>query len=102
MKFLQKMTYFKWLVLIYLAIILFILPWKYIFSLEPSTGGDIGSHFYPLHAMLKSYSLRPWNPGNLGGEPLLVHYFPFFQLVLFLIGSMFFQYLLFPFAFIIS
>jgi hypothetical protein len=77
MKFLQNMTYLKWLIFIYVAIILFILPWEHIFSLEPATGGDVGSHFYPLYAILKSYSIRPWNPGNLGGEPLLVHYFPF-------------------------
>jgi hypothetical protein len=47
----------------------------------PATGGDTGSHFWPLYALVKeglpNFRIRMWNPGNLGGEPLLVHYFPF-------------------------
>lgn len=40
----------------------------------------MGSHFWPVY-VLHHYGLphgiiRAWNPGNLGGEPLLVHYFP--------------------------
>ncbi len=51
-----------------------------VFNTEPATGGDTGSHFYPLYALVKhglpNLSLRVWNPGNLMGEPLLLHYFP--------------------------
>lgn len=48
---------------------------------QPATGGDMGSHFWPLwslvHHGIPNGTLRVWSPGNLGGEPLLVHYFPF-------------------------
>lgn len=47
---------------------------------EPSTGGDIGSHFWPLYVLVKKslpeWHIRTINPGNLGGEPHFVHYFP--------------------------
>lgn len=47
---------------------------------QPATGGDTGSHFYPLwvlvHQALPHFQIRSWNPGNLMGEPLLLHYFP--------------------------
>lgn len=46
----------------------------------PATGGDTGSHFWPLHTLvneaLPQWQVRVWNPGNLGGEPHLTHYFP--------------------------
>ncbi len=46
----------------------------------PATGGDMGSHFWPVVALreygLPNFNLRIWNPGNYFGEPLLVHYFP--------------------------
>lgn len=52
----------------------------------PATGGDMGSHFWPLHTLvnygLPNWTLRVWNPGNLGGEPHLVHYFPFPYIVM--------------------
>lgn len=48
---------------------------------NPATGGDMGSHFYPLVTLVRvslpNFMLRVWNPGNLAGEPHLVHYFPF-------------------------
>lgn len=51
------------------------------FRAEPATGGDTGSHFWALWVLVKHAiphgSLRAWSPGNLGGEPILVHYFPF-------------------------
>lgn len=72
----SRMTPFKWMSLLYLFILYQILPWSELLNTTPSTGGDVGSHFYALHAILKSGSLRPWNPSHLGGEPLLVHYFP--------------------------
>ena len=59
--------------------------WKFIppeaFTSGPATGGDTASHFWPLVTLVREgiphLSLRIWNPGNLGGEPHLVHYFPF-------------------------
>ncbi len=48
---------------------------------NPATGGDTGSHFWPLYTLVKqglpNWHVRVWNPGNLGGEPHLTHYFPF-------------------------
>ncbi len=53
---------------------------KEIFASEPATGGDMGSHFWPLVTLVKQglphFHVRVWNPGNLGGEPHLTHYFP--------------------------
>lgn len=53
---------------------------KTIWNTEPATGGDTGSHFFPLYVLVKhglpEWSLRTWNPGNLMGEPHLLHYFP--------------------------
>lgn len=47
---------------------------------NPATGGDTGSHFWPLVTLVKeglpNFQVRVWNPGNLGGEPHLTHYFP--------------------------
>lgn len=50
------------------------------FTSGPATGGDTGSHYWALvtlveHA-LPAGQMRVWNPGNLGGEPHLVYYFP--------------------------
>lgn len=57
---------------------------------QPATGGDTGSHFWPVK-VLHDYGiphgvLRPWNPGNNGGEGLLVHYFPFPFILMALLG----------------
>ena len=47
---------------------------------DPATGGDTGSHFWPLVTLVKQglphFHVRVWNPGNLGGEPHLTHFFP--------------------------
>lgn len=44
------------------------------------TGGDMGSHFWPLLSLIEhgipNGTVRMWNPGNLAGEPFFVHYFP--------------------------
>ena len=71
----------NWLALI--AIILFfirLLP-RELLTAGPATGGDMSSHFWPLECLVKhgfpNGTLRVWSPGNLAGEPLLVHYFPF-------------------------
>lgn len=51
-----------------------------IFSSLPATGGDTGSHLWPVIALrdygIPHFDWRVWNPGNYAGEPLLVHYFP--------------------------
>ncbi len=51
-----------------------------ILNSQPATGGDTGSHFWPLVTLVKealpNWQVRVWNPGNLGGEPHLTHYFP--------------------------
>lgn len=53
---------------------------KEILNALPATGGDTGSHYWPLHTLvhqgLPNWHIRVWNPGNLGGEPHLTHYFP--------------------------
>ncbi len=52
-----------------------------IFTSLPASGGDTGSHFWPLKTLvehgLPEWRVRVWNPGNLAGEPQLLHYFPF-------------------------
>jgi hypothetical protein len=64
------------------SVILFPLIWFQpdMLSILPATGGDTGSHYWPLHVLREHAAslgtLRIWSPGNLGGEPLLVHYFP--------------------------
>ena len=64
------------------AVILFPLLWfqPEMLNTLPATGGDTGSHYWPLHVLREHAAnlgtLRIWSPGNLGGEPLLVHYFP--------------------------
>lgn len=61
-----------------------------IWNTEPATGGDTGSHFWPLKTLvehaLPQGNIKVWNPGNLGGEPHLVHYFPLPYLVMALIS----------------
>lgn len=56
----------------------------------PATGGDMGSHYWPVYVLknfaLPSGMLRVWSPGNLGGEPLLLHYFPLPFMIMALIG----------------
>lgn len=51
-----------------------------IFSNAAPTGGDIGSHFWPFKLLMEQglpeFRIKMWNPGNLMGEPILVHYFP--------------------------
>ncbi len=68
------------------AFFIYLLPLKEIFSDAPATGGDMGSHYWPLftlvHYAIPHGALHTWNPGNLGGEPHLVHYFPFPFLVM--------------------
>lgn len=82
-----------WFLLISFFSILFVyfLTPNEIFNLLPATGGDTGSHFYPLYALFKAgwpeFRLRVWNPGNLFGEPLLLHYFPGPFIVMSILGT---------------
>ncbi|MCC6220511.1 MAG: hypothetical protein IT291_04630 [Deltaproteobacteria bacterium] len=61
------------------ALFLYYLPIEILLR-TPATGGDMGSHFWPLYTLvshgLPNFLIRVWNPGNLAGEPQLVHYFP--------------------------
>ncbi len=51
-----------------------------VLSNEPASGGDTGSHFWPLYVLVKyslpEFHIRTLNPGNLCGEPHFLHYFP--------------------------
>jgi hypothetical protein len=62
-----------------------------ILNSNPATGGDTGSHFWPLVTLVKeglpNWHIRVWNPGNLGGEPHLTHYFPFPYLLMALLSA---------------
>lgn len=46
----------------------------------PASGGDTGSHYWPLYVLIKfaipNFTYPVLNPGNNLGEPQLVHYFP--------------------------
>ncbi len=70
--------------------VLQLLP-KEIFNPNPATGGDMGSHFWPLYTLvnyaLPDWSLYTWNPGNLAGEPHLIHYFPLPFLIMAIFSS---------------
>lgn len=65
--------------LLFVGFIFYLTP-NSIWNDEPATGGDTGSHFYSLWVLvnqaLPHFQIRTWNPGNLMGEPLLLHYFP--------------------------
>ncbi len=56
----------------------------------PATGGDMGSHFWPLHTLARwgapHGTFRIWNPGNLCGEPHHLHYFPVPYFVMYLLS----------------
>ncbi len=66
------------------------LPEIFFNSPLPATGGDTGSHFWPVHVLFHhGFSqgvVKVWNPGNLTGEPLLVHYFPLPFILMALMG----------------
>lgn len=51
-----------------------------VLRVTPATGGDTGSHYWTLKVLveesLPNFRIRSWSPGNLAGEPQLVHYFP--------------------------
>lgn len=71
---------------------LFQLPLDVFMSPFPATGGDMGSHFWPLLTLvdhgLPHATIKLWSPGNLGGEPHFVHYFPFPFLVMALLSKL--------------
>ncbi len=57
-------------------------PIDLILNPSPATGGDMGSHFWYLKILREQVwdqgilGMRAWNPANLGGEPVFLHYFP--------------------------
>ena len=71
---------FDLLSLISILILFFHFAPKDLFNNLPPTGGDSGSHFWPVYTLhhygIPNLDFRLWNPGNIGGEPQLVHYFP--------------------------
>ncbi len=76
-------TYQKWTDAYLLVACLFLFFYHCpveVWNANPATGGDTGSHFWPLVTLVKeglpNWHIRVWNPGNLGGEPHLTHYFP--------------------------
>ncbi|MCB9091684.1 MAG: hypothetical protein H6621_03860 [Halobacteriovoraceae bacterium] len=66
------------------------LPLEDVFSKNPATGGDTGSHFWPVKILaeygLPQLKVHLWNPGNLGGEPLFFHYFPLPFIIMAILG----------------
>jgi hypothetical protein len=76
-------------VLVALGFFFYLAP-KDIWNTQPATGGDTGSHFWPLVTLVKhglpEWHVKVWNPGNLAGEPQLVHYFPLPFLVMALLS----------------
>lgn len=75
----QEDQYWIFIIVVYVGFISFITPTT-VWNTKPATGGDTGSHFYPLWVLvnesLPHWQIRTWNPGNLMGEPHLLHYFP--------------------------
>lgn len=61
-----------------------------ILSTIPATGGDTGSHLWPLYTLanwgVPNGTFRIWNPGNLCGEPHHLHYFPVPYFVMYLLS----------------
>lgn len=84
----------KWTDLVFLLVMIFFfihyLPVEVLNPL-PATGGDTGSHFWPLwtlvHEALPNFQVRVLNPGNLAGEPHLTHYFPLPFLIMALLSK---------------
>lgn len=77
----------QWTVLAFVTSVgffLWVTPFTFLNS-EPATGGDTSSHFYSLWVLM-NHGLRAWSPGNLMGEPILLHYFPGPFLVMAFIG----------------
>lgn len=74
------------------AFALYYLPLDVLRS-TPASGGDTGSHYWPLYTLIKfaipNLTYPVLNPGNNLGEPQLVHYFP---------TPFFFMALLYPFV----
>ncbi len=93
-QFFRKWIHFLWkarpwvdvLVLIFALGLFFFFSPPDVLNNEPATGGDTGSHFWPLVTLVKEGlphgEIRVWNPGNLGGEPHLTHYFPLPYLIM--------------------
>jgi hypothetical protein len=75
----QEDYYWTGAIVLFIGFIAWITP-KTVWNTLPATGGDTGSHFFPLWVLVEKalphFQIRTWSPGNLMGEPLLLHYFP--------------------------
>lgn len=75
----RKALVLAWLIALQVFYFFWVTPLDFL-NAGPATGGDMGSHFFPLYTLVKvalpELSLRTWSPGNLMGEPQLLHYFP--------------------------
>ena len=78
-----------------LAILAFVVSYlsSHVLNNLPATGGDTGSHYWPLHTLVNTAlprgTVRVWNPGNLGGEPHFIHYFPGPYFIMALLSAIF-------------
>jgi len=84
------MRAWEWSAILLSCSVIFLLTPDYVFNSQPATGGDTGSHFWPVKVLhewgLRHGTIRPWSAGNLGGEGLLVHYFPLPFVLMALLG----------------
>ena len=85
----RKPLVLAWVLVLHVYFFFWVTPLNF-WNANPATGGDMGSHFYPLYTLVKvalpELSLRTWNPGNLMGEPHLLHYFPVPYLIMALLS----------------
>ncbi len=89
-KFVLIQNIFDLLALISMVILFFHFAPSDLFNTLPATGGDTGSHFWPVYTLhhygIPNLDFRLWNPGNIGGEPQLIHYFPLPFILMALLG----------------
>jgi len=81
----DKLTNYFFPIFLQVSILMFFFsyfPIDLILNSNPATGGDMGSHFWYLKILREQvwdqgiWGMRAWNPANLGGEPVFLHYFP--------------------------
>ncbi len=88
MRFLRKHVNFLVDTLLFILIYLYLFqyfPFQYIFLDTVVTGGDTGSHYktaaYLKEVLLPQGKIIGWYPGNYGGFPLFIMYFPLLYLI---------------------
>lgn len=79
-KFVLIQNIYDLIALTSIVILFFHFAPKELFNSLPATGGDTGSHYWPVYTLhhygIPNLDFRLWNPGNLSGEAQLIHYFP--------------------------